>query len=103
VVQDQARQVLGDLRLTRGEQSLRERDVLDAEGGGMLRLFSATLDLQDEEADGLLEVRLALDRVVAVLVNQQTRLQMRLPLEKEEEGDARRQEGHEKHHKRDTL
>jgi hypothetical protein len=41
VVEDQARQVLGDLCLTRGEQALREGDVLDPEGGGVLRLFPA--------------------------------------------------------------
>ena len=70
MVQDQARQVLGDLCLARGKQALSEGDVLDPEGRGVLRLFTASLDLQDEEADGFFEVGLALDRLQAVLVDQ---------------------------------
>jgi hypothetical protein len=62
-----------------------------------------SLELQDEEADGFFEVGLALDRLQAMLVDQQALLQLGLPLEEQVEGDTRDQEGHEEHHKRDTL
>lgn len=53
----------------------------------LLRLFTASLDLQDEKADGFFEVGLALYRVVAMMIYQQILLQLSLPLEEQVKGD----------------